>query len=87
MQNCLASSLHYLTELQLGRSRIHALKGALRATLELCLDEAGQWSLNQVRGLRNVLRETDCIEATDERWEAVRGFVAAICVSHRTRRR
>ena len=79
MQNCLASSLHYLTALQLGRSRIYALKGALRVTLELCLDDAGRWSLNQVRGVRNVLHETDFIESTDERWEAVRGFVAAVC--------
>jgi hypothetical protein len=79
MQNCLASSLHYLTELQLGRSRIYALKGALRVTLELRLEGADQWNLNQVRGLGNVLHEIDFIESADERWEAVRGFVAAVC--------
>jgi hypothetical protein len=81
MQNCLASSLYYLTELQLGRSRIYALKGSLRVTLELRLEGADQWSLNQVRGLGNVLHEIDFIESADERWEAVRGFVAAVCTS------
>lgn len=79
MQNCLASSLHYLTALQLGRSRIYALKGALRVTLEVCRDDAGGWTLHQVRGVRNAPHEIDCFESTDERWQAVRDFVAAVC--------
>lgn len=79
MHNCLVSSFHYMTELQHGRSRIYAITGALRLTLEFRRDSAGQWSLNQARGVRNRPHESDVQESDGLCWAAVRDFVAAVC--------